>query len=45
MFDDCLDTLDLLIDIMVNADPVPETAEEILYYATATRPELFNPSG
>lgn len=41
MFDDCLDTLDLLIDILVNADPVPDTAEEILFYAASVHPELF----
>jgi hypothetical protein len=41
MFDDCLDTLDLLVDILCNPAMPPETAEEILSYALTYKPDVF----
>jgi len=42
MFDDCLDTLDLLVDILCNADPIPETTQDILLYALTYKPDVFD---
>jgi hypothetical protein len=41
MFDDCLDTLDLLVDILCNSDMPPETAQDILLYALTYKPDVF----
>lgn len=44
MFDeveDCLDMLEVLIDIEISPEMPPGTAEEILFYAANTQPDLF----
>lgn len=44
MFDeieDCLDMLEVLIDIQINPEMPPGTAQEILLYAASSQPDIF----